>query len=54
MQSQGHLKSPHSVHVSGDDGDPSVAAFRVPEGEAPHQVHLDKNNRILVWPSGGD
>ncbi|CAG5929139.1 unnamed protein product [Menidia menidia] len=40
VQSQGHLKGPHSVHVGGDDGDPPVAALGVPESEAPHQVHL--------------
>lgn len=40
MQSQGHLEGPHGVHVCSDDGDPSVAALRVPESEAPHEVHL--------------
>lgn len=48
VQSQGHLKGPHSVHVSSDDGDASVAALRVPEAEAPHQVHLKEANATGV------
>lgn len=47
VQSQGHLKGPHSVHVCSDDGDPSVGALGVPESEAPHEVHLGEARQVL-------
>lgn len=40
VQDHSQLKGSHSVHVGSDDGDPFVATFGVPEGEAPHQVNL--------------
>lgn len=46
VQGQGHLKCPDSVHVCGDDGDPSVGALGVPEGVAPHEVHLREAREI--------
>ena len=50
VQGQGHLKCPDSVHVCGDDGDPSVGALGVPEGVAPHEVHLREAREInTVW-----
>lgn len=46
VQSQGHLKRANRVHVCGNDGDPAVAALRVPERESPHQVHLTITIRV--------
>lgn len=46
MQSLGHFKGPHSVHVCSDDGDPTVAALGVPESEASHEVHLENAKTV--------
>ena len=40
IQDQSHLEGSNGVHVGRDDRDASVASSGVPEGVAPHQVHL--------------